>query len=106
MQATLKPEWPVVVYTGERPHQMTSLWNAENYWLTRTVFQRGLGLIYLIAFLNAVNEFKPLLGGHGLLPVREWIQQATSLPVLVKGISHPDDARKAIDLLHLWIVGF
>ena len=73
----LKPGWPVVVYTGERLHPMTSLWNVEEYWLTRTVFQRGLGLIYLIAFLNAVNEFKPLLGGRGLLPVQEWIQRAT-----------------------------
>jgi isopentenyl diphosphate isomerase/L-lactate dehydrogenase-like FMN-dependent dehydrogenase len=27
-----------------------------------------------------------------------WIREVTSLPVLVKGISHPDDARKAIDL--------
>ena len=77
MHATLKPQLPGVVYTGERLHQMTSLWNAENYWLTRTVFQRGLGLIYLIAFLNAANEFKPLLGVHGLLPVQKWIQQAT-----------------------------
>lgn len=27
-----------------------------------------------------------------------WIREATSLPVVVKGICHPDDARKAIDL--------
>lgn len=27
-----------------------------------------------------------------------WIREATSLPVVVKGINHPDDARKAIDL--------
>ena len=39
------------------------------------VFQRGLGLIYLIAFLNAVNEFKPLLGERGLLPVPIWVKQ-------------------------------
>src|SRR5689334_18519235 len=37
-------------------------WTADNYWLTRTVFQRGLALVYLIAFLNAVNQFRPLLG--------------------------------------------
>lgn len=47
---------------------------ADNYWLTRTVFQRGLGLIYLIAFLNAVNQFKPLLGERGLLPVPAWVK--------------------------------
>jgi hypothetical protein len=49
-------------------------WDNHGYWLTRTVFQRGLGLIYLIAFLNAANQFKPLLGEHGLLPVPVWIK--------------------------------
>lgn len=49
-------------------------WTADNYWLTRTVFQRGLALVYFIAFLNAVNEFKPLLGETGLLPVPLWIR--------------------------------
>ena len=44
-------------------------WTADAYWLTRTVFQRALGLIYLIAFINAVNQFKPLLGERGLLPL-------------------------------------
>src|SRR5580700_6689928 len=41
----------------------------ETYWLTRLIYQRGLALILLIAFLNATLEFKPLLGEHGLLPV-------------------------------------
>ena len=36
--------------------------------LTRLVYQRGLALILLIAFLNAAFEFNPLLGEHGLLP--------------------------------------
>jgi hypothetical protein len=49
-------------------------WTAENYWLTRTVFQRGLALVYLIAFLNAVNQFRPLLGERGLLPVPLWVR--------------------------------
>jgi hypothetical protein len=54
---------------------MSLSWTAENYWLARTVFQRGLALIYLIAFLNAVNEFRPLLGEHGLLPAPAWIRE-------------------------------
>ena len=41
----------------------------ETFWLTRLIFQRGLALILLIAFLNVVSQFKPLLGEHGLLPV-------------------------------------
>ncbi len=47
--------------------------NAEDYWLTRIVLQRGLALIFLIAFLNAVNQFKPLLGERGLLPVPQFV---------------------------------
>src|SRR5690348_16092537 len=53
---------------------MSLSWTADNYWLTRTVFQRGLALVYFIAFLNAVNQFKPLLGERGLLPVPLWIR--------------------------------
>jgi hypothetical protein len=49
-------------------------WTADDYWLTRTVFQRALGLLYLVAFVNAVNQFKPLLGERGLLPVPAWVQ--------------------------------
>lgn len=50
-------------------------WDAGDYWLTRFVFQRSLGIIYLIAFLCALNQFRPLLGEHGLLPVPLFVQQ-------------------------------
>ncbi len=40
-----------------------------HYHLTRVCFQRALAFIYLIAFLILVNQFRPLLGEHGLLPV-------------------------------------
>ena len=53
---------------------MSLSWTADAYWLTRTVFQRALGAIYLIAFVNAVNQFKPLLGERGLLPVTAWVK--------------------------------
>ena len=49
-------------------------WTADAYGFTRTVFQRALGLVYLIAFVNAVNQFKPLLGERGLLPVTDWVR--------------------------------
>jgi hypothetical protein len=42
---------------------------SETFCLTRLVYQRGLAMILLVAFLNAALEFKPLLGEHGLLPV-------------------------------------
>ena len=41
---------------------------APQYWLPRLVFQRGLAVIYVIAFLIVLNQWKPLLGEHGLLP--------------------------------------
>jgi hypothetical protein len=47
----------------------------QDYWLPRLLFQRGLGLVYLIAFLAAVNQFRPLLGEHGLLPVPLFVKQ-------------------------------
>ncbi|HEY4320362.1 MAG TPA: lipase maturation factor family protein [Gemmatimonadales bacterium] len=39
------------------------------YWLTRWLLQRSLAGIYLIAFAVAINQFRPLLGSRGLLPV-------------------------------------
>ena len=48
---------------------------APDYWFSRFLFQRGLGLVYLIAFLVALNQFRPLLGEHGLLPVPNFVKQ-------------------------------
>src|SRR6202021_2162320 len=48
---------------------------AADYWLSRFLFQRGLALVYLIAFLVALNQFRPLLGEHGLLPVPTFVKQ-------------------------------
>ena len=42
---------------------------APDYWLARLVVERGIGGIYVIAFLVALNQFTPLLGERGLLPV-------------------------------------
>ncbi len=47
--------------------------HAPDYWLSRLLFQRGLAAIYLIAFLVAVNQFRPLLGEHGLLPAPQFL---------------------------------
>lgn len=41
----------------------------SGYWYSRFVFERGLAFIYLIAFVCAANQFVPLLGERGLLPV-------------------------------------
>ncbi len=49
----------------------------DDYWLTRLVLQRGLALVYLIAFIAVIHQFKPLLGEEGLLPVPEFITQVS-----------------------------
>jgi len=45
-------------------------WTADNYWLTRTLFERGLALVYLN---NALNAVQGAAGRHGLLPAPAWI---------------------------------
>lgn len=47
----------------------------SDYWLTRHLFQRALGFTYLIAFLAVINQFRPLLGEKGLLPVSSFVQR-------------------------------
>jgi hypothetical protein len=44
-------------------------------WAVRAVFQRGLALVYLIAFLATANQFLPLLGEHGLLPAPLFVKR-------------------------------
>jgi Lipase maturation factor len=38
-------------------------------WAGRWVFTRGLALVYLVAFLVALRQFRPLLGSRGMLPI-------------------------------------
>jgi hypothetical protein len=49
----------------------------SGYWLTRLLLQRGIGFVYLVAFLVVVNQFRPLCGEKGLLPVSRFIEVAT-----------------------------
>ncbi len=47
--------------------------SAPGYWLGRLFFQRALAAIYLVAFVAAANQFPPLLGERGLLPVPAFV---------------------------------
>jgi hypothetical protein len=49
---------------------------APDYYLARLVIQRGLGVIYLVAFAVAINQFRALLGERGLLPVPRYVRLA------------------------------
>jgi hypothetical protein len=42
---------------------------APDYWLSRLVLQRALAAVYLVAFLGAALQFRPLLGERGMLPI-------------------------------------
>jgi hypothetical protein len=43
-------------------------------WYSRFLFERSLALIYLVAFMTAANQWVPLLGERGLLPVSRFTQ--------------------------------
>src|SRR5438093_11519536 len=51
--------------------------SAPGYWLSRLVFERALGVIYLVAFLVAVNQLRPLVGERGLLPAPRFLRLVT-----------------------------
>ncbi|MGW7459698.1 lipase maturation factor family protein [Streptomyces sp. NPDC054797] len=44
-----------------------------DYWLSRLVFQRGLSVLYFIAFLSTAHQFRALIGERGLLPVPRFV---------------------------------
>ena len=56
---------------------LSQLFQAPDYWLSRLVISRGIGAIYLIAFISALNQFPALLGERGLLPVPQFLRQVS-----------------------------
>ncbi|WP_423999063.1 lipase maturation factor family protein [Haloarcula salina] len=50
-------------------------WDAGSYWLVRFLFHRGLAAIYLLAFLVAARQFRPLAGEDGLLPIARYVDR-------------------------------
>jgi hypothetical protein len=48
-----------------------------NVWWERLLVQRGMAAIYLVAFLSMLQQWKPLLGERGLLPVSETLRGAS-----------------------------
>src|SRR5207249_10764597 len=45
----------------------------NDYWLTRFVTLRLLGLVYAVAFLVAAQQLVPLVGEHGLTPASHFL---------------------------------
>ncbi len=48
---------------------------AENYDAARFVLQRGIAVVYLVAFVAVLRQFPALLGERGLLPVPQFLQR-------------------------------
>lgn len=51
-----------------------SLYNGD-YWFARFMIQRSIALVYLLSFVNALNQFIPLLGENGLLPLPGYLSR-------------------------------
>jgi hypothetical protein len=50
---------------------------AEHSWLARMLFQRSLAAVYLVAFVVAANQYRALLGEHGLTPVHRYLRHVS-----------------------------
>jgi hypothetical protein len=48
---------------------------APQYWFARLMFDRGLAVIYVIAFVCAARQFRGLLGQRGLLPIPRYLRR-------------------------------
>jgi len=46
------------------------------YWITRTIFLRALGFIYLIAFWSLFRQLPGLIGKRGILPAASYLEIA------------------------------
>jgi hypothetical protein len=47
---------------------------APDYWLTRWLIERGLALVYILAFGAVLHQFRALLGENGLTPVPAYLR--------------------------------
>src|SRR4051812_18825466 len=54
---------------------MPGWFHAGDSFIARLVLQRGLGVAYFIAFAVALEQFVPLLGERGLLPVPRFLER-------------------------------
>ena len=47
----------------------------DSFEFARLALQRGTALMYFVAFLSALHQFRPLLGENGLLPVPLYLKR-------------------------------
>jgi hypothetical protein len=46
---------------------------APEYWLAREVLQRGVGALYVVAFVASARQFRALIGEKGMLPIPRFV---------------------------------
>lgn len=71
---------------------------AVDFGLAREVLQRGIAVLYAIAFLSTLRQFPALLGERGLLPAPDLLRWAASArtrgrmlrPTLFRGVRYTD----------------
>ncbi|MGH3970165.1 MAG: lipase maturation factor family protein, partial [Mycobacterium sp.] len=51
--------------------------NAPEYWLGALILERGIAVVYLIAFVAAARQFRALIGEHGMLPVPQYLARVS-----------------------------
>ena len=66
LSATQGPTSSTTSTTTPATSARTVASNKESYWLTRIVLLRGMGLIYLAAFLTSAAQSRALFGTLGL----------------------------------------
>lgn len=51
--------------------------SADDYYTGRYMLQKAIAFIYLISFINALNQFRPLCGEKGLSPVKTFLNRVS-----------------------------
>ncbi|WP_433625423.1 lipase maturation factor family protein [Halomicrococcus sp. NG-SE-24] len=51
-------------------------WDPGPYWFARFALLKGVGVVYLLAFLVAARQFRPLAGEDGLLPLGDYVDHS------------------------------
>jgi len=59
-------------------HFLSRATSTSDYWLTRFVFLRLIGIIYFFAFLSLAVQVIPLIGEDGLLPADNYLEAVES----------------------------
>jgi hypothetical protein len=51
--------------------------SAPEYWVGRLVLERGIAVVYVIAFVGAARQFRALIGEHGMMPVPQYLARVS-----------------------------